>query len=45
MEKQFKRTLLTTALPYANGPLHTGRLAGVYGPADISARYLRLKGE
>jgi len=43
--KQFKRTLITTALPYANGPIHIGHLAGVYVPADIYARYLRLKGE
>jgi len=41
----FKRTLITTALPYANGPVHIGHLAGVYVPADIYARYLRLKGE
>ncbi|MCD7936525.1 MAG: methionine--tRNA ligase [Tannerellaceae bacterium] len=45
MEKGFKRTLITTALPYANGPVHIGHLAGVYVPADIYARYLRLKGE
>ena len=45
MDKQFKRTLITTALPYANGPVHIGHLAGVYVPADIYARYLRLKGE
>ena len=43
--KDFKRTLITTALPYANGPVHIGHLAGVYVPADIYARYLRLKGE
>ena len=43
--KNFKRTLITTALPYANGPVHVGHLAGVYVPADIYARYLRLKGE
>ncbi len=42
---EFKRTLITTALPYANGPLHIGHLAGVYVPADIYARYLRLKKE
>ena len=42
---QFKRTLVTTALPYANGPVHIGHLAGVYVPADIYVRYLRLKGE
>jgi methionyl-tRNA synthetase len=45
MEKQYKRTLITSALPYANGPVHIGHLAGVYVPADIYARYLRLKGE
>ena len=45
MEQNFKRTLITTALPYANGPVHIGHLAGVYVPADIYARYLRLKGE
>ncbi len=39
---EFKRTLITTALPYANGPVHIGHLAGVYVPADIYARYLRL---
>ncbi len=42
--KQYKRTLITTALPYANGPVHIGHLAGVYVPADIYARYLRLQG-
>ena len=45
MEKRFKRTLVTSALPYANGPVHIGHLAGVYVPADIYVRYLRLKGE
>lgn len=40
----FKRTLVTTALPYANGPVHIGHLAGVYVPADIYVRYLRLRG-
>ncbi len=45
MSKEFKRTLITSALPYANGPVHIGHLAGVYVPADIYARYLRLKGE
>ncbi|MDR0334175.1 MAG: methionine--tRNA ligase [Dysgonamonadaceae bacterium] len=45
MSKQFKRTLITSALPYANGPIHIGHLAGVYVPADIYTRYLRLKGE
>jgi len=42
---KFKRTLVTTALPYANGPVHIGHLAGVYVPADIYVRYLRLRGE
>ena len=45
MEKTFKRTLITSALPYANGPVHIGHMAGVYIPADIYSRYLRLKGE
>ncbi len=45
MEKKYKRTIVTTALPYANGPVHIGHLAGVYVPADIYTRYLRLKGE
>ena len=44
MEKTFKRTTVTSALPYANGPVHIGHLAGVYVPADIYVRYLRLKG-
>ena len=44
-EKKFKRYTVTSALPYANGPVHIGHLAGVYVPADIYARYLRLKGE
>lgn len=43
MNKNFKRTLVTSALPYANGPVHIGHLAGVYVPADIYVRYLRLK--
>ncbi len=43
MEKNFKRTTVTAALPYANGPVHIGHLAGVYVPADIYVRYLRLK--
>jgi methionyl-tRNA synthetase len=43
--KEFKRTTVTSALPYANGPVHIGHLAGVYVPADIYVRYLRLKGE
>ena len=45
MERKFKRTTVTSALPYANGPVHIGHLAGVYVPADIYVRYLRLKGE
>lgn len=45
MTKNFKRTLVTTALPYANGPVHIGHLAGVYVPADIYTRFLRLRGE
>lgn len=44
-KKEFKRTTITSALPYANGPIHIGHLAGVYVPADIYARYLRMKGE
>ena len=44
-ERKFKRYTVTTALPYANGPVHIGHLAGVYVPADIYVRYLRLKGE
>lgn len=43
--KTFKRHLVTSALPYANGPVHIGHLAGVYIPSDIYVRYLRLKGE
>ena len=43
--KKFKRHLVTSALPYANGPVHIGHLAGVYIPSDIYTRYLRLKGE
>ena len=43
--KMTKRHLITTALPYANGPIHIGHLAGVYIPADIYCRYLRAKGE
>jgi methionyl-tRNA synthetase len=42
--EEFKRCLVTTALPYANGPVHIGHLAGVYVPADIYVRYLRLRG-
>ena len=45
MEKKFKRTTVTAALPYANGGVHIGHLAGVYVPSDIYVRYLRLKGE
>ncbi len=41
----FKRTLITSALPYANGPVHIGHLAGVYVPADIYARFLRMNGQ
>ena len=44
-EKKFKRTTVTAALPYANGGVHIGHLAGVYVPADIYARYLRLKNQ
>ena len=44
-EKNFKRYTVTTALPYANGPIHIGHMAGVYIPADIYCRYLRLQGE
>lgn len=43
--KKFKRHLITSALPYANGPIHIGHLAGVYVPSDIYTRYLRLRGE
>ncbi len=43
--KKYKRTLVTTALPYANGPVHIGHLAGVYVPADIYVRYLRATGQ
>ena len=45
METNHKRTLVTCALPYANGPVHIGHLAGVYVPADIYVRYLRMRGE
>ncbi|MEQ8240274.1 MAG: methionine--tRNA ligase, partial [Cyclobacteriaceae bacterium] len=44
-KKEFKRHTITSALPYANGPVHIGHLAGVYVPADIYVRYLRSKGE
>jgi methionyl-tRNA synthetase len=43
--KKFKRHLVTSALPYANGPIHIGHLAGVYIPSDIYTRYLRLRKE
>ena len=45
MNKKHNRTLVTCALPYANGPVHIGHLAGVYVPADIYVRYLRMRGE
>lgn len=45
MSNKYRRTLITAALPYANGPVHIGHMAGVYIPADIYARYLRLRGE
>ena len=45
MTKKFNRTLVTCALPYANGPVHIGHLAGGYVPADIYVRYLRMRGE
>ncbi len=41
----FKRTLVTSALPYANGEIHLGHLAGAYLPADIYVRYLRMRGK
>ena len=41
----YKRTLVTCALPYANGPVHIGHLAGAYIPGDIYVRYLRMRGE
>lgn len=44
-DRKFKRYTVTTALPYANGPIHIGHIAGVYIPADIYCRYLRLQGE
>ena len=44
MSKEYKRYLVTSALPYANGPVHIGHLAGVYVPSDIYVRYLRLRG-
>ena len=45
MTRKFQRHTITSALPYANGPVHIGHLAGVYVPADIYVRYLRSKGE
>ncbi|MBR5455063.1 MAG: methionine--tRNA ligase, partial [Rikenellaceae bacterium] len=45
MSKEYKRYLVTSALPYANGPVHIGHLAGVYVPSDIYVRYLRLRGK
>jgi len=45
MSQNYKRYTVTSALPYANGPVHIGHLAGVYVPADIYVRYLRSKGE
>ena len=44
VSKEYKRYLITSALPYANGPVHIAHLAGVYVPSDIYTRYLRLKG-
>jgi len=44
MPKEFKKYTVTAALPYTNGPIHIGHLAGVYIPADIYVRYLRSKG-
>ena len=44
-KKNYKRITVTSALPYANGGVHIGHLAGVYVPADIYVRYLRLKGQ
>lgn len=43
-QNPYKRYLVTSALPYANGPVHIGHLAGVYIPSDIYTRYLRLRG-
>jgi len=42
-QKEYKRLLVTSALPYANGPIHLGHLAGAYLPADVYVRYQRLK--
>ena len=42
--RDYDRILVTSALPYANGPLHLGHLAGAYPPADLYARYQRMKG-
>ena len=43
--KKYKRYTITSALPYANGPIHIGHLAGVYIPSDIYVRYLRQRGK
>jgi len=43
--KSYKRSTITAALPYANGPIHIGHLAGCYLPADIYVRFLRMRGE
>ena len=43
MTREYKRHLVTSALPYANGPLHIGHIAGAYLPADIYVRYLKMK--
>ena len=42
-DKKYRRYTVTSALPYANGPVHIGHLAGVYVPADVYVRYLRGK--
>ena len=44
-DKKYRRYTVTSALPYANGPVHIGHLAGVYVPADVYVRYLRAQGE
>ena len=44
-DQHYKRFTVTSALPYANGPVHIGHLAGVYVPADVYVRYLRAQGE
>ena len=45
IQSNYKRYLVTSALPYANGPVHIGHLAGVYVPADIYVRFLRMNDE